>query len=253
MTKASTAGRILFALGFIGFGALSIAYAELMPNWAPIPENFPARTEIAYVVAVLMVAGGASLLLPRPPWWCALGVAMIPLASVLLLHTPIVLAAPTNVGAWLGWAETFALACAACVLAARLGGPTWSEKLGVAARYGFAACPLVFGAAHFAYPQFTADFIPSFMPARLFFAYLTGAAHVAAGLSMLSGVLARLSSKLLGAMFAGFIALVHIPRVAGDLSSRAEWTFLCVAFALCGAAWIVAGDFAARHTAKASA
>src|SRR5690606_29458387 len=82
--------------------------------------------------------------------------------------------------------------------------------------------------------------IPAWFPQRLLFTYLTGAGHVAAGLSLLTGVLLRLSTALLCFMFACFVLLLHVPRVLNDPTSRHEWTMLFVASLFNGAAWLVA-------------
>jgi uncharacterized membrane protein YphA (DoxX/SURF4 family) len=125
-----------------------------------------------------------------------------------------------------------------------------------AAQIAFGLCLLVFGTAHFVYADFTATMIPGWLPFPpfwpLFWAYLTGCGHIAAGLSLVSGIAARLASTLLAAMFACFVVLLHIPRVLANPTSRIEWTMLSVATALTGAAWIVRTAMAARHQAPAN-
>src|SRR5437763_529874 len=78
----------------------------------------------------------------------------------------------------------------------------------------FGACLLVFGTSHFLYAQFTASLVAAWLPpSRLFWAYATGAAQIAAGLAMLTGVKARLAAILLTIMYAAFGLLVHIPSI----------------------------------------
>jgi uncharacterized membrane protein len=108
-----------------------------------------------------------------------------------------------------------------------------------AAQVTFGGCLLVFGLSHFIYADFTATMIPGWLPFPLFWAYATGCGHVAAGLSFISGIAVRLASTLLAAMFACFVALLHLPGVFADPASRIEWTMLGVATSLTGAAWIV--------------
>src|SRR5262249_49944055 len=106
----------------------------------------------------------------------------------------------------------------------------------------FGLCAIAFGAAHFLYLAFTASMIPAFIPFHLFFAAFTGAGHLAAGLSIISGILARLGSVLLPLMFGCFVVLLHIPRVLADPANRIEWTMLCHATALTGAALLIASS-----------
>jgi hypothetical protein len=56
-------------------------------------------------------------------------------------------------------------------------------------------------------------------------------------------VLARLGATLLATMFAGFVLLLHVPRVVHAPESRLEWTMMSVAISLTGAAVIVAASY----------
>jgi hypothetical protein len=82
--------------------------------------------------------------------------------------------------------------------------------------------------------------VPAWLPGRVGLAYLTGAAHVAAGISLLLGVVPSLAATLEAIMLSLFTLLVWVPRVIAAPASRAEWTAMLVSGALTGAAWIVA-------------
>ena len=100
----------------------------------------------------------------------------------------------------------------------------------------------MFGASHFLYLGFTAAMVPSWLPpGGRFWAALTGAAHLAAGAALLSGVLAGAAARGLAAMFAVFIALVHLPRVAAAGGDPREWALLAMATTLLGAALVLSG------------
>lgn len=98
----------------------------------------------------------------------------------------------------------------------------------------------VFGLSHFARIEFTAGMIPAWMPAPVFWAWFTGACHVASGAAILTGVLARLASLLFAVMVSGFLLLLHVPRVIADPACRLEWTMLALAFAITAGAWCAA-------------
>jgi uncharacterized membrane protein YphA (DoxX/SURF4 family) len=103
---------------------------------------------------------------------------------------------------------------------------------------------------HFRYPVETAAMVPKYLPfGQTFWAYATGAFHIAAGLAILSGIRARLAAGLLTAMFAGFAVLVHAPILLADTSSHMGWTMNAINLALMGAAWIVADTLAERRQA----
>ena len=60
---------------------------------------------------------------------------------------------------------------------------------------------------------------------------------------MLTGVQARLASRLFAIMITTWVLILHIPRVAVALHDRHEWTTLFVAIAMMGAAWVLAASF----------
>jgi hypothetical protein len=78
----------------------------------------------------------------------------------------------------------------------------------------------------------------------LFCAYFTGAAFVAAGLSMAAKQMDRLAATLLGTMFLLWFLLVHTPRVMSAPRSHDpnEWSSAFIALGMCGASWIIARD-----------
>jgi uncharacterized membrane protein len=106
----------------------------------------------------------------------------------------------------------------------------------------FFAVPLVvFGAQHLMYGPFVAHLIPSWIPARLFWAYFVGIAFIASALSIIARRSAALAANLLGLMFMLFVLLVHAPRVAAASHNGNEWTSAFVALAMSGGAFAVAG------------
>ncbi len=170
---------------------------------------------------------------------------------MLLLQLPRLAVQPLSIAAWLGLCESLTLSVGAFVLYAWLDNLRADSPAGIAATaaaVGYArlllgAAMVVFGLSHFAYADFTAAMIPAWMPARLPLAYLTGAAHVAAGTALLLGVVPALAVRLEAIMMSAFIVLVHLPAVLAQPANREQWTALCVATALAGAMWIVFGSF----------
>jgi hypothetical protein len=49
-------------------------------------------------------------------------------------------------------------------------------------------------------------------------------------------------------MCASFVVLLHVPRVIADPKSQVEWTMLCVATAIGGAAWVIRNYATTRGT-----
>jgi uncharacterized membrane protein len=219
-----------YALGAIGLGAITLIFHDFLFQWQPVPAGMPLREPLALVSGLLLVAGGIA----AP--WRASGNARLLLGGfyalwVVALHLPKFFGAP-DLGNLLGVAEILSLAIGGALLGR--GHYDWL----LLRLYGL--CPLVFGASHLVYADFTAKMVPGWIPGGgLFWAYATGIAHIAAGLAITSGVLRRLAAGLLAAMAGVFVVLVHAPRVAADPGSRFEWTMLFVALSIAGAAWLV--------------
>jgi uncharacterized membrane protein len=228
-----------YALGAILLGAVGMWFRDFALQWQPVPAGFPLRVPLAYVSGALLILGGiwildrkyvrrGSLLLA-----CAYGLWL------LILHGPIVISKPEDLGTWNGIAEVvFMIAGAITLYAAADGTPSPKFQHGVCLAAGLSA--LVFGAAHLKYLQFTASMVPAWLPpSQIFWAFVTGLAHLAAALALLSGIKTSLGATLLAIMMAVFALLVNVPRVIASPGEHLEWIMLGVSLSLSGAAWAI--------------
>jgi len=253
MGSATRLGSGLFGIGMLAFGVLNFVFGTPVLGLEPLPDWLPAQTLWAYIIALLLVVGGVCVLSDRlRPRQSAIMLSGL-LSLWLILQVPTLLANLHNGSKWTSAFECLALCSAAWVLAYALSDratvrTSWNGRLRRLAdigRYGFGITLPVFGALHFIYWQYVASVIPGWIPGSpVFWAYFTGCAHVAAGLAILSGVQARLAATMLGIMFGSWVLIVHVPRVLASPHSQSEWTSLCVAIALCGGAWLMAGYLA---------
>lgn len=228
-------GRVALGLGAAGLGAISLVYADFAITWQPVPEWVPARGILAYLSGALLLGAGAALILNIFARIGALVVAAFIAFWALVLH-PMRYVDGGGLS-WLAIAEALAVSGGALVIA----GGVWARRIG---RYLFGVCAPIFGLAHFLYIDFTASMVPAWIPGAVFWAWATGAGHVAGGVSILTGVLARAGSTALALMMTSFVLLVHLPRVAADPSLRIEWHLLSTATLLAGAGWMIASYFA---------
>ncbi len=131
---------------------------------------------------------------------------------VVALHLPLAFASAGHIGAWNGPAEiTFITMGGLALLSASAG--SMRHTLAIVARLLAGASAIVFGCAHFNYIDFTAGMVPAWIPpSQVFWAWATGAGHLAAGLALVSGIQARLAATLLAAMMASFVVLLHLPH-----------------------------------------
>jgi uncharacterized membrane protein len=229
MNKLAPFGRYLFALALAAFGIQHFIYAKfaagLGPPWIPGSPLRACFMGAALLVASIRIATNAKTRVT------AMLLGLLLFLYFLLLYTPRLAANVHDPAPWTSGAEVLALCGAAWVLA---GTPV---KLG---RYLYALTLTVFGVQHLIYGRFVATLVPSWIPGHLFWAYGLGIAFIAATLSIIANIKARLAATLLGVMFFTWVFILHFPRVASALHNGNEWTSLFVALAMSGGAWIVA-------------
>ncbi|MGB0035837.1 MAG: hypothetical protein WBP79_10220, partial [Candidatus Acidiferrales bacterium] len=147
--------------------------------------------------------------------------------------------------------ETLALCGAAFMLAGTLPADgshfqRWDGALDKLGRILFAVSLVVFGTTHFLVLGFIAGLVPSWIPWHLFWACLTGAAFIAAGLSIVTKWMGRLGAALIGTMFLLWFFLLHAPRTlglyaaGGGLHNPNEWSSALIALGMWGGSWICA-------------
>jgi len=86
-----------------------------------------------------------------------------------------------------------------------------------------------------------AGVVPSWMPGSVIWVYLTGAANLAAGLSIALDRYVRVAAIALVAMLVLFIVTVHLPGVLAEGSSQMALTNLLKDVGLAGGALMLLG------------
>ena len=74
---------------------------------------------------------------------------------------------------------------------------------------------------------------------------------MAAGLGILTGVIARVAALCTAAMFGSWFFILHIPRVAAHAQEPNEWTSMLIALATSGGALLVADALSRAPVAPA--
>ena len=225
-------GQWALAVGMIGFGAITIASGDFIAPWEAVPAWVPARAVLAYACGAIMVATGLGLLIQRTAAIAARVLLVYLALWLLLLKTPSLFTAPQAEVNWLGWGEIAVMVAGAMAVDARLnGGP--GRRV---ARYLFGFSLPLIGLSHFVYHNETSGMVPGWLPYHPAFVYLTGAAHIAAGLGVLFGIYSRPAAILEASMITLFTLLVWVPGLPHT------WTPVLISLAIGNGAWAVAGD-----------
>jgi uncharacterized membrane protein YphA (DoxX/SURF4 family) len=228
----------LYGFGALLLGIVGIWFHDFAMQWQPVPAGIAARTALAYVSGALLVACGAAILSRKYERTGVLVLTSFYWLWMLVLNLPLAIKSFTHIGAWNSPAEIAFLAAGGTALVGTSAGQL-RNTLTLVARIVAGVSAIVFGFAHFNYADFTASMVPGWIPYKLFWAYATGAGHLAAGLALVSGIRARLAATLLAGMMGSFVVLLHIPRVIASPDQHVEWIMLAVASSLTGAALLV--------------
>lgn len=249
--RISVMGRVVFAVAFVGLGMLSLFSGDFASVWQPVPPGIPGRAFLAVVSGAIMVIAGLGLLNRRTVVPASLVLTIYTLVWLLALHVPRIVAAPMQEITWGGAGEILTLVAASWMLYASTATP--ASRLYVAplagakavriARLLFAVALPLLGLEHLFYLQPTADMVPAWLPDRLGWAYVTGVAHIAAGVAIFLAVLPRLAATLETVMTGIFTLFAWIPTVMATPSQRFVWTGLLISTVITAAAWVVAESY----------
>jgi uncharacterized membrane protein len=247
-----SAALLVLPIALFALGLRKLLTLTFIPGWQPV-SSWTVHPALAAIDGMALVALSTLTIVGPRRDLGAWGLAILLLTWTVTLQGPAVIASPTVVALWLGIAEVGALIAASILIAVSTGddGPE-SSQWRTGAFLAFGTCCCVFGISHFAYIGFTATMVPSWMPARTPLAYLTGAAHIAAGVAIGSGIVRRTAALLLTLMMGSFILLVHLPAVIAARASLIEVTFLLNACALFGSALVVARTASGKRPALPS-
>jgi uncharacterized membrane protein YphA (DoxX/SURF4 family) len=245
----------LFVIALASVAILSLSYGDFVPRGQPFPTWIPGRQTWVYASALLVLAASVGLCFSRTALPSALTISAYLMVWALICAFPI-LSAPLGVGAWYGFCEALAPLIGAGILYAMLRWPSRAAQMPIASSRAVRAAQVLFGLtcvfygwSHFAYADYTASMVPTWLPGRLGFAYLTGLGHLAAGLGIVIGIVPRLAATLEAFMMSVFGLLVWVPsffaqpRPAWATPPQNQWSELVVSLVLAACAWLVAASF----------
>ena len=245
-------GARVYGLAAVALGIPGLIYGSFAAMGLPVPPHIPGYQVLAWAAAGLLILAGFAVNLRRTALVASLALAAFFALCVLALHVPAVVRQPMVWVSYEGLAEVTVMALGGLLAFTLAPGARRSRAAAIfrIARPLFGLCLIVFGISEFVYAGFTASLVPAWLPpSRPFWTYMTGAAQIAAGLAIVSGIRARLAAILLTAMYLVFGLIVHLPRVIADPSGAGIWAENGVNLVLAGAAWVLV-DSLARAKAR---
>ncbi len=115
----------------------------------------------------------------------------------------------------------------------------------------FYAAPLAaFGTEHFTLTRAIASIVPRWIPWHLFWAYFVGACFIAAALSLVTKIQARLAASLLALTFFLFVVLMDAPAWSHNLQDRFGLTLTLRELSFCGGPLALAASLAAQGSER---
>ncbi|TAL68689.1 MAG: DoxX family protein [Bacteroidetes bacterium] len=110
-------------------------------------------------------------------------------------------------------------------------------------RIVFALPFLVFGINHFIYAQMLSGIVPPYIPGGVIWVYITGAALIAASLSIAANKLVKVSGLLLALLLLMFILTLHIPGLSNPKMAQMAMAGLLKDTAMMGGAIMASAFF----------
>jgi uncharacterized membrane protein YphA (DoxX/SURF4 family) len=202
----------MFAAVAIYLGVLGLVSGDFATNWQRVTPDVPHRVLLAYLAAASELIAGVALLWRRTARWGALALAGI-FSVFWLLWVVHVAGAPRVYDSWGNFFEELSAVIAGLAAFAWLSpaGSAWARRAVTIARL-YGVCCISFGATHFINFRGASGFVPKWIPpGGKFWAAATGVFFLAGAVSLLSGVLMRPASRLLGVMVLGFEVLTWLP------------------------------------------
>lgn len=237
MEKIIKVVRVAFALPWLVIGAQHFMYANFVAQL--VPAFMPVRIFWAYFTGAAMIAAGISFIFNRKSALAAFLLGAMLTTFILLIHVPALLVKGFAVAAWTRPLQDLAIACAAFMLAGISAKPEIENRaLNTTAdlsRYIFAVLLIIFGTEQFLNLDFQTAKVADYLPLRMFWVYLTGAAMVVAGVCVLINWKARFAAFALGTLLLILNLLLHVYLLANAPQIPLVWTAAMLDLAItCG-------------------
>lgn len=220
LDKTLPFGRLFFAVPMVAFAGehftVTRSIAQIVPAWIPWHRFW------VYLVGAALIAAGLSMVIKIKAQLAATLSGIMFCSFVLLIHIPNVVASPHNRIVWAVALRDLAFSGGAFAFAGAQINPSSRKGMPGLVHLGrfFVGVPvLFFSVEHFLHPDFVpgvplGKVVPTWIPLRLFWGYLTGVVLLAAGVLILVNRKARLAAIYLGVLIFLLVMFVYFPMLA---------------------------------------
>jgi uncharacterized membrane protein YjfL (UPF0719 family) len=218
----------------------------------PPKHSFHGLAIIAYISGALLMLAGACIVLKKKIRLMALLLGIALLLIFCFYFIPYQLLATSDYMQLISWdnaEKELALSAGAFIIAGCFPQNSESSSARFLPRlisFGtilFCITIISFGIDHFLYAKGVAEYIPSWIPNKIFWAYFAGAALLGSGIAIIFKIRHRLFATLLGSMIFIWFIILHIPKAVAspfaDMGSEVTSAFLALAYS--GIAFVIAG------------
>jgi uncharacterized membrane protein len=215
---------LCFAIPLAAFGALHFSTAKAMLEM--VPSYMPWRLFWVYFVGVALIAASLSIATRIQVRWSGLLLGVMMFLFVAMLYIP----GAVIVGGRIAWTIVFremSFGGAGWVLAGiAMGGDrnVQGNRFVTTGRVLIASAAIVFGVQHFLHPLGLPGVplekqMPTWIPARAFIDYLTGAFLIVAGICFLLARKTHTAATYLGAWIVLLVVVIYGPVLIGALAN----------------------------------
>ncbi|HLV95841.1 MAG TPA: hypothetical protein VKS44_11670 [Candidatus Acidoferrales bacterium] len=257
-------GPVLFAIPMAIFSGdhfvAARAVGGIVPSWMPWHLFW------AYFVGTALMAAALSIAARKESQLAAALLGIMLFLFVLMIHIPACFATPFDASRLTIALRDSALSAGAFSFAAvqaeewqrgayrgwgfALGSAAW-KRIPAIARVVIGVALTYFGIQHLRFPSFAPGFpqegpgvvvaMPSWIPAHVFWGYLTGAIMIGCAIALLMNWRPRAAANVLAAMVLVLVVFVYVPLTIKNASNIAlGLNYLAIHFALAGDALLLA-------------
>lgn len=256
MRRLSDIGRIFFGVSIVELGIQTVYY-NAFPYFL-VPPNHLTIPGLGYVAGILLALAGAFIAIDKKARQISLLLGAVLLAVFCFWFVPYQFIVSPNymhLGNWENGEKELALAGGAFAIAACFpvkstkGLFKFLNKIIPLGAILYAITIISFGILHFQHAKEASDYVPDWIPSRLFWVYLAGVGLLGSGIAILLRIWTRLIATLLGSMILIWFLILHIPRVlvASSVEMSSEISSAFLALGLSGIAYVIAGIAKEKH------